>query len=104
MQGNAFLRYNTLNQSEPLRINLYLLLMLTIFLYPAGSNAITGEFPTAIGTAALALGGTFGLYWFLREFGWRSDKIYRMEKELNTEFMAVHIPGGGGAIYRPPQQ
>jgi hypothetical protein len=44
IRGDALLRYSTLNQSEPLRINLYGLLALSLFAFPSVvSEAVGGE-------------------------------------------------------------
>lgn len=92
IRGDALLRYNSLNQSEPLRINLYLLLMAALFSYPAISEAVVGEQATLVGTAASTLGGAFAAYRFVRECGRRSRKLSRMEKELNAELLTVKLP------------
>eukprot|EP00568_Trieres_chinensis_P001664 CAMPEP_0183301378 /NCGR_PEP_ID=MMETSP0160_2-20130417/7519_1 /TAXON_ID=2839 ORGANISM="Odontella Sinensis, Strain Grunow 1884" /NCGR_SAMPLE_ID=MMETSP0160_2 /ASSEMBLY_ACC=CAM_ASM_000250 /LENGTH=498 /DNA_ID=CAMNT_0025463989 /DNA_START=172 /DNA_END=1668 /DNA_ORIENTATION=- len=92
IRGDALLQYNTLNQSEPLRINLYLLLTLSLFAFPTVSEAVLGEPSTLVTTAATALGGvgSFGL--FLRECKNRSRQLNRIEKELNAEFLSLKLP------------
>jgi len=92
IRGDALLRYNSLNQSEPLRINLYLLITASLFSYPAISEAVVGEPATLIGVAASTLGGIFGAYRFARECGRRSRKLSRMEKELNAELLSMRLP------------
>lgn len=92
IRGDALLQYNTLNQSEPLRINLYLLLTLSLFAFPAVSEAVLGDSLSLPGTAASAVGGlgSFGL--FLRECGRRSRQLIRIEKELDAEFLTLRLP------------
>jgi len=94
IRGDALIRYNTLNQSEPLRINLYALATLSFFSYTAINEAVVGEPATLAGTVATAAGGCFALYRFVRECGRRSQKLVRMEKELNAELLAVRLPNG----------
>lgn len=93
IRGDALLRYNTLNQSEPLRINLYALLALTFFCFPFISEAIGGDadigIPQTIGSI---LGGVGSAGLFVRECKSRSNQLMRMEKELNSESLQVRLP------------
>ena len=92
IRGDALLQYNTLNQSEPLRINLYLLLTFTLLALPSMSEAVLGEDLSLPGTAASVLGsiGSFAL--FFRECGRRGKQLERIEKEMNAEFLPVRLP------------
>jgi len=92
IRGDALVRYNSLNQSEPLRINLYLLLTLSSFSYSAVCEAVVGEPATLTGTALSTLVGIFGVYRFVRECGRRSSKLNRMEKELNAQGLTIRLP------------
>jgi len=92
IRGDALLRYNNLNQSEPLRINLYLLLSFSSFSYTAVSEAVVGEPATLTGTVASTLLGLFGVYRFVRECGRRSSKLNRIEKELNAQALSMRLP------------
>lgn len=59
IRSDALLRYNSLNQSEPLRINLFLLMTVSLLGYPLWCESVTGELPTAIssiGACAAGLG------------------------------------------------
>lgn len=94
IRGDALIRYNTLNQSEPLRINLYLLALLSLLSYPTVSEAVFGEPATLPGTIAAAAGAVFSGYRFYRECGRRSRKLSKMEKELNAELLTVQIANG----------
>lgn len=94
IRGDALIRYNTLNQSEPLRINLYLLVMLGLLSYPAISDAVFGEPAPLPGTLAAVGGAAFSGYRFVRECGRRSRKLRRMEKELNAQLLTLRVPNG----------
>jgi len=92
IRSDALMRYNSLNQSEPLRINLYLLGTITLLLYPLWSESVTGDVPTTIpiiGSITLGIGSGF---LFNRERTRRSNQLYRMEKELNAENLQVKVP------------
>ena len=91
IRGDALLRYNSLNQSEPLRINLYLIALVCCFSYPVISEAVYEEPASIVGTAVSALAGVFSTYRFIRELGRRSRKLNRMERELNSELLNVRI-------------
>ena len=91
IRGDALLRYNSLNQSEPLRINLYLIAMVSFFSYPVISQAVFDEPATLPGTIGSLLAGSFSTYRFIRECGRRSRKLNRMERELNSESLSVRI-------------
>jgi len=97
IRGDALIRYNTLNQSEPLRINLYLLTTLSLLSYPSLSDAVIGEPATLPSTLLAIAGATFSGYRFIREAKRRIRKLNRMEKELNAECLTVQIPNGAFA-------
>ena len=92
VRGDAVIRYNSLNQSEPLRINLYAFMALILISAPSLVEA-TGydpmNIPTTIGTVALAAGS--GAL-FVRECSRRSRQLTRIEKELNTESLPIRLP------------
>lgn len=92
VRGDALLRYNTLNQSEPLRINLYFLLAVSLLAFPSVSEAVVGEPATLPAAAASVLGGLGSLARFFRECGRRSNQLSRIEKELNSQTLAVRLP------------
>jgi hypothetical protein len=92
IRGDAVVRYDSLNQSEPLRILLYALSGLTFLSAPWLAEAIGYEAmttPTAIASILLALtsGGLF-----VRECKRRSKQLSRIEKELNTEILPIRLP------------
>lgn len=92
IRGDALLRYTSLNQSEPLRINIYGLLALTLFSAPFTAEAVGIDSLTLEQTIfSIATGfGAVGL--FVRECGKRSKQLYRMEKELNAEYLQLRLP------------
>jgi hypothetical protein len=92
IRGDALLRYDSLNQSEPLRINLYGLLALTLFSAPFIAEAVAGENLSLVQTLISFASGGGAVGMFVRECGKRSKQLYRMEKELNAEFLTLRLP------------
>lgn len=92
---DALQQYNTLNQSEPLRINLYLFFALTFFSLPTinESIAVFADGTNSPVTIALSiLGGIGSGFLFIRENGFRNKQLVRIEKELNAENLTVQLP------------
>ena len=95
IRGDALIRYNALNQSEPLRITLYGLMAFIFLSAPLLGEAVGyngGELssaPARIVSVALSLASS-GL--FVRECTKRSRQLTRMEKELNTETLPIRLP------------
>lgn len=50
IRSDALLRYNSLNQSEPLRINLFFLATMTLIGFPLWCESVTGDVATSIST------------------------------------------------------
>ena len=50
IRNDALLQYSSLNQSEPLRINIYLLLTITLLSFPTLSEAVIGEEASVVTT------------------------------------------------------
>jgi len=102
VRNDALLQYSSLNQSEPLRINLYLILAVSLFSFPTLSEAVIGEeaqLPSVV-LSTLAGFGSVGL--FLKECGNRAKQLNRIEKEMNAEFLKVKLSTKNkfdGAIY-----
>mmetsp|Transcript_6301 Transcript_6301/g.13834 ORF Transcript_6301/g.13834 Transcript_6301/m.13834 type:complete len:494 (+) Transcript_6301:104-1585(+) len=92
IRGDALLQYNSLNQSEPLRINLFLTLTFTLLALPSMSEAVLGEALSVPGTAASLIGSVGSFALFLRECSRRSRQLERIEKEMNAEFLMVRLP------------
>jgi len=92
IRGDALLQYNTLNQSEPLRINIYGLLAVTLFSAPLISEAVGGEQMNLVGTVGSTLAGLASVVLFVNECRCRSQQLMRIEKELNAENLQVRLP------------
>lgn len=93
IRGDALMQYNALNQSEPLRINLYGLLAFTFFSAPFLGEAVGGDEPMGlVGSTGSALAGLASVGLFVRECGKRSKQLARIEKELNAENLQVRLP------------
>jgi hypothetical protein len=92
IRGDALLRYNNLNQSEPLRINLYLVALLSLWSYPALSEAVVDQPATLPAVVVSTLAGGFAAYRFVRECSRRSRKLRKMERELNSQGLKVRLP------------
>jgi hypothetical protein len=92
VRGDAVIRYDSLNQSEPLRIILYGLFGLTFLSAPMLVEAIGYEAmntPTTLVSILFAF-ASCGL--FIRECKRRSNQLTRIEKELNTEILPIRLP------------
>lgn len=92
VRGDALVRYDATNQSEPLRIILFALLGASLVSAPFIVEAIGYEamnLPTTIGSFALATGS--GVLFF-RECTRRARQLKRIEKELNTESLPIRLP------------
>lgn len=92
IRSDALLWYNSLNQSEPLRINLYLLATISLLGYPLWSESVTGDVATSISALASSIAGVGCAALFWRERTRRSNQLCRMEKELNAERLEVRMP------------
>jgi hypothetical protein len=92
VRGDALAKYNSLNQSEPLRINLSALFLLTCLSSPWLAEDLGGESLTLFQTAAAVLGAIGGGASFLRECRRRSNQLTRMEKELEALDLPIRLP------------
>lgn len=92
VRSDALLRYNSLNQSEPLRINLFLLMTVTLLGFPLWCESVTGELPTNLSALGACAAGVGCASLFNRERSRRSNQLNRMEKELNAERLEVKLP------------
>ena len=104
IRGDALLRYNSLNQSEPLRINLYGLLALSLFAFPTVSEAVNGDSLNQVQTVASIVAGIGSTGLFVRECGKRSRQLLRMERELNADSLKLRLPTNAFSDnpYTPP--
>lgn len=92
VRGDALVRYDALNQSEPLRISLFAILCLTLLAAPSLSEAIGYDkmsVPSTIASVVCAAGSAGLLY---RECSRRAKQLNRIEKELNTELLPIRLP------------
>jgi HAMP domain-containing protein len=92
IRSDALLRYNSLNQSEPLRINLFLLATISLLGYPLWCESVTGDIPTLTSSVSAAGIGAACAALFWRERSRRSNQLKRMEKELNAGSLSVRLP------------
>jgi len=92
IRGDAIVRYDATNQSEPLRILLYASFSAILLSAPFLAEAVGYEpmnAPTTIASVALAT--TSGAL-FVRECTRRARQLTRIEKELNTESLPIRLP------------
>jgi len=92
VRGDAIVRYDARNQSEPLRIILYAFLGVTLLSAPFLVEAVGYDpmnTPTTIGSFMLA---TASGALFVRECTRRARQLTRIEKELNTESLPIRLP------------
>ena len=92
VRGDALTKYNSLNQSEPLRINLAALALFTCLASPwlaeeFGDGALT--LPQTAGAILLALASGAA---FVRETQRRSNQLARLEKELEALDLTIRLP------------
>ena len=92
IRNDALLQYSSLNQSEPLRINIYLVLALSLFSFPTLSEAVIGEEAQLTSVVLSALGGLGSVALFVRECQNRLKQLTRIEKELNSESLQIKLP------------
>lgn len=91
IRNDALLQYSSLNQSEPLRINLYLIGTIGLLSFPSISEAVIGEeanIQSIIASTLLGI-GSFGL--FLNECKNRLNQLIRIEKEMNAEYLELSL-------------
>jgi hypothetical protein len=92
IRGDALAKYNSLNQSEPLRINLFALIMATCLASPSLSEELTGEMLTLAQTAGAVVGAVASAGLFVRECQRRSNQLNRLERELQALDLSLRLP------------
>lgn len=92
IRGDALAKYNSLNQSEPLRINLSLLLALILFSSPLVAQDLSGRDLTLPQTGGAILGGIGSTALFVRECQRRNRQLVRLEKELGSLSLPLKRP------------
>ena len=104
IRNDALVQYSSLNQSEPLRINLYFLLACTLFAFPTISESIGVQLPENVPnflvTLISVIAGSGSGFYFVQECKARSKQLTRIERELNSEFLNVKMPDilGGSVL------
>ena len=91
IRNDALLQYNALNQSEPLRINLSIMLSIALFSYPTLSEAVVGETAQLPATIISILGGIGSAAVGVKECSNRLKQLTRIEKEMNAEFLTLKL-------------
>ena len=92
IRGDALAKYSSLNQSEPLRINIWGLLALTFFSSPWLSVELNDQVLPLPGVAVAVLAGIGSTGLFVRECQRRSRQLTRFEKELNALELPIRLP------------
>jgi len=92
VRGDALTKYSSLNQSEPLRINLWAFFALTFFAAPWLAVEFNDESLPLAGVGAAILAGVGSSGMFVRECQRRSKQLTRMEKELNALALQIRLP------------
>lgn len=92
VRGDALAKYNSLNQSEPLRINLSALFALTCFASPSLAEEINAEALSLPQTALTVVLGLACSAAFVRENQRRAKQLTRLEKELAALSLTIRLP------------
>ena len=93
----TLLQYNSTNQSEPLRIYLYLTLSVLLLFSGALGSALDVSVGPAAEAASRALGmGAAGL--FVREAGFRRRQLKRIELEQSARALPITVGGRLGGV------
>jgi len=92
VRGDALAKYSSLNQSEPLRINLFGLLMLSLFSSPILVPEVSGETLSVAQQSGAVITGIVSGGFCLREVRRRSKQLSRMEKELQALDLTIRLP------------
>lgn len=105
VRGDALTKYNSLNQSEPLRINLSLLAAFALLSSPFLAPEVTGDDLTLPQTALAAVGTIGASANFVRECKRRSKQLTRLEKELSALSLLLRLPQNllADSPFRKPQ-
>lgn len=91
IRNDALLQYSSLNQSEPLRINLYLILTVGLFSFPTISEAVIGEEANLQSIILSIITGMGSFSLFFNECRNRLNQLIRIEKEMNAEYLKLSI-------------
>jgi hypothetical protein len=88
---HALIRYDALNQSEPLRIILHGVLALTCLAASSLSEAVGYDEMGTPATVASILAAVASTGLLVRECTCRTNQLTRIEKELNTELLPTRL-------------
>ena len=94
IRGDALTKYNSLNQSEPLRINLSALAAFILAVTPllAPELSADGSSLTVPQTASVLVGAVVAAANFVRECQRRDRQLTRLEKELQAVNLTIRRP------------
>lgn len=92
VRGDALTKYNSLNQSEPLRINLSLFLFLTFTSSPWLAEELNDVTLTVPQRALAVVGAVAFASLFVRECQARNRQLMRLEKELEALSLPIKLP------------
>lgn len=92
VRGDAIVRYDATNQSEPLRIVLFALFGATLLSAPFLVEAVGYDPMNTPATIASVILATGSGALFVRECTRRASQLTRIEKELNTESLPIRLP------------
>ena len=92
VRGDALTKYNSLNQSEPLRINLLVLMSLGFAVSPWLVEELNSVALTVPQTAISVAGAVGCAYLLVRECQARNRQIARLEKELEALSLSMKLP------------
>lgn len=92
VRGDALIRYDTMNQSEPLRIALFAILTSVLASAPSLSEALGYDQMSTAGTVASLLSAVASAGLFVRECKNRSQQLRRLVLELETELLPIRLP------------
>lgn len=92
IRGDALIRYDATNQSEPIRIQLFAASCLVSLASPSLVEALDFDPFTLPGRVATVAVSVFFGALFVKECKKRSNQLNRIEKELNTEGLPIRLP------------
>jgi hypothetical protein len=100
IRGDALVRYDATNQSEPIRIQLYLGGSLIFLAAPSLVDALDFDPLGILGNIGCVVGAIGFVGLFIRECQRRSRQLDRIEKELNTQMLPIRLPANALADRR----
>ena len=92
VRGDAVVRYDSLNQSEPIRIILFAIFGATSLSAPSLAEAVGYEPMSTPAIIVSVISAISSGALFYRECSRRSKQLKRIEKELNSESLPIRLP------------